>query len=686
VARAAAIHLDSLVTQLARSIKRGEVVFFAGAGISNEPPSSLPLAADLTRHIVNIIFAGSRAQTWHRTLQRAISRIRPEVFFQRILDTVGPRGLEGLRILQASAFNRNHRFVATAASKSHLCMTTNFDDLIELACKSQGLIPHVLANPRECARFRHGAFSQRGMVHVLKLHGTLSTKGKGPPAAGLTTTLNQVARGLHPNVAHLFGWILRRKTLVVVGYSGLDELDIVPVLRGVKSRHSIVWVDHRPTRTIRVRLPKPTNTADRIDKILLTRPNGSGIRCIGSTSIFLAKLATELNYDLGPILSVTNSSPVSDPPCTFSDLERLRLAGAVFTHLNDYLLAGKAYRELLRRRAGDPKARREHMEALFGLGAVAMWRGRGAAEALYRRALSIARCLRDWQTAARIKRNLGILYTRRGSFPRALRSFLEGASLSRRVTDSVGEADLRANAGWVRHRMGDFSEALADLRYALRRARRHGVLRLTAQILNDIGAVYYVMGRLPEALASYEKSLELKETIGDRYTVLQTLNNIAIVHKDQGQLPLALSILKQVAMEFEQLGESHMAAIAYGELGDVLFLSNRMRLALACQRRSVAGCRAAPDAYSQGVALLRLGKIYKSRRSWPAAVRCMRLSVEKLRGVGAELELALSSEELGRLFLERGRREEAVVYLRSTVRRYRQLGRLDQAKEVEVLL
>lgn len=131
--------------------------------------------------------------------------------------------------LSPGAFNRLHHFCAQVIKRRGAVITTNFDMMIEQALDA-GAIPYD--------RGTLGCSSKDAIL--FKIHGSIDNP------ASLALTIDQVGAGLGPERTRSLHKVIRGRVVLVLGYSGNDQLDILPALRaGPYDR--IVWLVHDST-------------------------------------------------------------------------------------------------------------------------------------------------------------------------------------------------------------------------------------------------------------------------------------------------------------------------------------------------------------------------------------------------------------------------------------------------------
>src|SRR5258708_7071542 len=178
----------------------------AGAGISYAPPSSLPKAFDVISAVIDALPLDAEARA---DLKKATSwewsegigyfhLLRFEQIVESLQLSVDPK-LEIIRnALPETEPNRYHYFLASLLSRGFPIITTNFDGLIEEACRRSGIGFSVLAAERDYERylqnpndFRHPLF---------KMHGSLARKsGVGGHELGATISEVSTQRMVSPS-------------------------------------------------------------------------------------------------------------------------------------------------------------------------------------------------------------------------------------------------------------------------------------------------------------------------------------------------------------------------------------------------------------------------------------------------------------------------------------------------------
>lgn len=136
--------------------------------------------------------------------------------------------------------NRNHYLLAALIHSGHVVMTTNFDRLIELAYAD--LFPSEV--PLRIACFDGDFAADDGKPALWKLHGSLSVGERATRDSVQATMMSILSTTMTSHKATFVKRVLADFDLLVVGYSGWDDLDVIPLLSNTRSDKTLIWVDH----------------------------------------------------------------------------------------------------------------------------------------------------------------------------------------------------------------------------------------------------------------------------------------------------------------------------------------------------------------------------------------------------------------------------------------------------------
>lgn len=266
-----------------------------GAGISLDAPANFPIASKIMNAIIDGISPSDDIATLLKKLKvredgdyaEMDKRYRLTgdfIRFEMLIDVISKFDHD-LNVLDAICSykipNLNHYNLAKLAILGNYIITPNFDDLIERAIINLGYSPVTICTDEDFSSYvLYSEQNDSNVIPVFKLHGSFYkyTGNKSEKyivketlQASLTSILsnNEKLSLSKPKYQLLKDIIKNTKALIVAGYSGSDDFDIVPVLKELVP-YNLIWIDHNDN----------TNTQNviehEIELILEGAQNGKG--------------------------------------------------------------------------------------------------------------------------------------------------------------------------------------------------------------------------------------------------------------------------------------------------------------------------------------------------------------------------------------------------------------------------
>lgn len=209
-------------------------LFWTGAGISMDAPSSLPSGYDLTKAVVEAFLLPHAWETLTSFLTKASysdpmgrrkSFPRLEAVLGSIVSVLGSNFLTRFASLNPDP-NQNHLFFARHIALGGTHITMNLDEGIENAFA--------------------GLYGNSFLPSLLHLHGKFSDL---PAELGLT--FEHLSRGVADDLAQRTIRALRNAgAIIFIGYSGSDYFDIDPFFLNLAGHEDftgkkVIWLDHK---------------------------------------------------------------------------------------------------------------------------------------------------------------------------------------------------------------------------------------------------------------------------------------------------------------------------------------------------------------------------------------------------------------------------------------------------------
>jgi tetratricopeptide (TPR) repeat protein len=596
--------MKDVISHLAGKLSRGEVVFFLGAGASRDSPSNLPTSIALVRELASLVALPSRSKTKDEVVERVTSGVRFEVFLQVLAEIFGDQIIKALEILENGRSNFNHEFVARLA-KHRLCplvLTTNFDSLIE-----QALIREAVSFDLwyKASQYRSSlAFS--GDFKVLKLHGSLCDQDGSRVYSSIIASSKQVGRPIPRTRGNVLRGVLKKYEIVFIGYSGLDDFDLLPFILATESDKSVYWVKHeeiaRPILDISADLrKKDVSSLGNPERVVASRRDGVLVR--GRTVQFIAALSQRMFGQsvgkIGKSLKAHDFRYLVDWAGRLAVSKyKIYINGLILQKLEDYEESIWFFEQV-------PRGSRFWEDSMYHRAVSHRHANHiGQARDLLRELSSG----RKWSKATRVKAlvQLGLLENEqtnvslaRRLLGQALRMEPRNLSIATAAHNNLGmgfllEAERRQFSEELPNRiMSSLRMAVNHLDLTRKIVRRDGDPSVSANVNGNLGLVYTLLGEFDKAEQSLLEALRLFRSLYAFSEEASCLGNIGHFYKEKA-LSLAVDSTQRkeslrLALDFSREAYTlkrrvstppRRIALSMHELGEIYSLLGRKRVAL----------------------------------------------------------------------------------------------------------
>lgn len=503
------------------STRPSNIVFLCGAGISFDPPTNLPTVKTFVRDILNACGTSKKiigSITHLIETESVISRF--EVLIDEIRKLHDPQLKIG-RVFESTSFNEYHSLLAQFLLRGASVLTTNFDNCIENALGNRNII-RVLFTGEDLL----GKPPRSGVL--IKIHGSNSLGDV--EGSNLVISIKALAATSHgfarfPRWRSYLKSFLKNKTLIVIGYSGSDEFDVVPAILTARPKQ-IIWFDYDKSLPVaqRKRISNPK-----------VKPFGKTFSLTyfrGPLDQIIRQWASQLHFSL-------SKSRHSETKVTVGSYVRsLYRSRRKKEELTNTVLLNYGLYELVAHRK--PKRRSaelvlQQMKALYRLGrakdVVSLYEANESrfrsvtsrVQALYyyaaslyqlsdtRRAaavaksqLSLARKTRDGVAVIHSLNNLGGIYFALGQYEKSRGCYEESLTLQ----DSEGSIEGKATALWG---LGDNAQMEDDYRLARKWYAQAQEIYLELGHTYNLNYIKLNLGVALTGLKQYENALHYLE-------------------------------------------------------------------------------------------------------------------------------------------------------------------------------
>jgi CHAT domain-containing protein/Tfp pilus assembly protein PilF len=271
--------------------------------------------------------------------------------------------------------------------------------------------------------------------------------------------------------------------------------------------------------------------------------------------------------------------------------------------------------------------------------------------------------------------NLGIIYTQKNNFDKALHHLKKGMTIAKRAKFSPSLwVNLYTAIGSVYHEQGKYEQAMDQYRKGVEMLDYENPdhQKDLAVLYNHIGVNYVDMGRYDLALLYYQKELEMSRRLyGEGHPNVATVyNNLGGLSYRSGDIGKAISYFKKAATLFKQTyGKYHTGVgMAYNNMGASYFQLGEFQQAInyliksAEIKKQVRGA----DHPALAVSYNNIGSIFVEMGKYDEAKEYLNrsLTIRKNRLGRTHPKLTNTYNSLGLLFLKQNKPDSAIAYFK----------------------
>ncbi len=477
-----------VLEKLSRDASRSNLICFCGAGVSKEAPTNLPTADEIVCDLLAEV-GQALPDLQHDLLGGShLFRDRPfELFMAVVEQGLLFRVFELLKPLTTGRTNSFHAYLASLLAKrkiAHL-FTTNFDYMFECALGKDLSKIDVLYGWQEIDRLQ----KRSHQPYLVKLHGSiLGNNREDTTRQTILTTMDRIYQTSTQSLLKQWAGVLNGKTVLFLGYSGRDRLDVMRLLQ-LLDRSSLVWVNH--TDSTQLRIDDLSSALSPELKALVVGGGPSVTIVSGNTKRFLTEFGRAVKVGFPP--SAFRATDCEARPMSFQSAFMAPLfpkyAGLAAGYL--FLWAGWSRQAAL----GFGNFVQNHSDGEAHLAANA-FAGLGqafehlddieAAEKFYRIAIRGYWGFGDYHRIVRTQNMLGKFLCKQGQTDEGLRLIEHSLELAERESHDLGAGLSRFNLAQIDEERGDVGAATSQYRKTAEIAARFGDYWLEAGALQGV--------------------------------------------------------------------------------------------------------------------------------------------------------------------------------------------------------
>ncbi len=294
--------------------------------------------------------------------------------------------------------------------------------------------------------------------------------------------------------------------------------------------------------------------------------------------------------------------------------------------------------------------------------------------ALFRKALSGYRSLRDPQGVLDCRMSIGDVHRMIGNYALAERSYSAAAAVAREVDDAVAVADAGTNIALCMRGRGDWRHALPLLQKNLAFYEKNRDRQATAFSLWAIGGTLRIKGDIQNAIRIYNNALKLFRKQRLRPAVGYSLCGLGGTHRIAGMFSESLDYYRKANRLFAGIGDKFGTAYSYCGIGNAYRMLDQYKKALASFGRASKIYTAIGDRVSYSYTLWSIGTTYKMMGDHANALLYFRTAQRLFRKTRDPRGLIYCRLGMGEVALLEGRKKQAEKYIMESVQLAEQYG------------
>ncbi|TFF97680.1 MAG: tetratricopeptide repeat protein [Promethearchaeota archaeon] len=670
-----------------------DLTFLVGAGCSVDPPSCLPAGQTMMKSIIKYTCPKSEIEN--------ILNIK-DLRFEGLIETVRDYLDKELKIIDFYGVcdkpNLQHYFLADMITKGHYVMTTNFDFLIEYALQNMDIpkekIKIIITKYDFENYYNPKSLLENQTKTLYKIHGSTKNiiEGKNTKDSLIATiqAFGSNKEGIdvfqiEPYKRPLFENISEQRTLVVMGYSGSDDFDIVPTLKILKNLTSLVWINYIPhdggreeiyeINEYTIQNPIDNDKVNSILTEIYLMGNLKNIyRINANTSRIIEEFmtshhpATDDVFELQPLEWLEENLPHP------TEMDKISIASSIYLNFGQYndiiRLASKGLNIAREKRA---KAKVSHFLNLLGLA--------------YHYLSENEDSLKHFEEAYEIDKKLGLeankvigflnmtlVYSNLGQFDKAEEILNELLDLEEVQKNIEIKAKIFSTKGSIYKKRGQFNNAITLYQQAQKINEELGNLYDKSINLNNIAGIYTDLREFSRAKRKLEEALKIRKELGYYKGLISTYINLGVNYRNQGKYGVAIDNINKALKLSETLGYKDGISKSLNRLGSIHLIKKDFEKAYEYFVPAYKMSKETGNKLGMILANTNIGTYYLGKKKYEKAISTYKKSIEIADSIGSILEKAHAIYNIALTDYEIGNYQKAKEKFLETLELYEQVS------------
>ncbi|MFX1366258.1 MAG: tetratricopeptide repeat protein [Promethearchaeota archaeon] len=669
-------------TDLIKSGKK--YTYLVGAGISMDPPSSIPSAREIVRAMLELCAPMEEIDNL-----LSLRTLRYEMMIEKIKNNVD-KNLHFLDYLELiDRPNYIHYYLANAVAKRQdYVVTTNFDFMIERALqniitpeKQKDILPVITRDDFDTKYRPHDLYTE-GKFPIYKIHGSKRDiiTAKDTKDSLITT---MAALGKDREVQETFALetykkqavynLMKDQTLIVMGYSGSDDFDIGPTLKTITYLDELIWIEHSQD-----------------EKILKINKNLSGksLDSFSHSEQLLIEIATKADFDVFLIrintskfvkeilwqnllseisIPIFDSLKIKEIP-DFKDWVQKEFKDVSLSEVKKYMISCSIYNEL-------SLSNECYSNAEKGL--------------------NLAKLAKDNDSQTFFLNYLGSRNLKKGNLEKAENYFKESLKLSEKLENPLKKAIALSNLGHLIMKKNELrlnfnsKEAREITLEALQLFDKEKDSIGKLACLNNLAEVYLWEGSFIEAMQDLMNALTLVMDIGNLEIKATISNNVGWITSRvllEDSLKVSMEKINDALNIRDQMGDKNGLANCLRNMGDLNFNFYNYNQALEYYIKELEVRTSLGEVKEKAAALISIGWVYYRMGNLNEALKSFQKALEINRKLNDKLHIAYNASALGYISYLQGELNTSIDFFRESQQIYSDLKIEAKLKEIQLYL
>lgn len=583
-------------------------MYLAGAGCSIDPPSSLPDGNSLKKQLLRFCCPNSEYENLLSIVDLQLENLL------KIIQNQWDKSLKCLDFFE-HAYNPNniHFYLARQMLGGSPILTTNFDFLIEHALLRKGAskdgINLVITKEDFKDYESQNKDSVQGRPVLFKLHGSTKNILTGVDLHSFQKSLindigtykNEFSLFFkHPYKSYIFNHSSKLQNLVILGYSGKNDRDMLPTLLNSNNFQTIIWIDHKDN---------PNNT-ERTFEIIYTE-NDISLEKFNKIERFL--------------IDLKRSSPATKIYKIEGHTKKLLNPGETPELKTQEGLKKISYYEWLSNNMIQPDEVSKYL-----ISHIIYFNFERYDDALRCGVRVLEKVDEDKEREKEfvIRNNLGWIHYNRGNNSEAINNFQTILDILEAQHNNHDKIIYYNNIGEIFEKMKDFQKALDYYEKALNIPKNSVKVNEKLNALESIVSIKKQIGETEAAISYYEKALDLTEKIQNNERKAVYINNMASIYCEKEKFDVALDLFNQSKDILQDLDNLELLATNLNNMGTLFQKTNEYNKALSNFKEALRIDTQIGNNRGKALRLNKIGEIHILKENYTKAMDKFKKSLQ----------------------------------------------------------